>query len=207
MQNTLDVGAKWKQWLAHREQEWRKERSLEERRLEYDEEIEEQITAEYQEQMRQCGEEWAGSTESIDWCEERREQLRDQKALEEPSPTEDLDEEWRAFLSEHEEELRQRFAAYQASEKVYIRRHWNDHKIGAVPLESLSGLHWGTISGGVQKRAPRAFIYGHISCTNVEGEIGHSGIHGPCPHEIKVCLVKKDNEATTWNRVLSQLKS
>jgi hypothetical protein len=38
------------------------------------------------------------------------------------------------------------------------------------------------------------FIYGYIMCTDItEGEIAHSGSHGPCPHSIKICLLKRDN--------------
>jgi len=27
----------------------------------------------------------------------------------------------------------------------------------------------------------------------IEGEVGHSGIYGPCPHDIKVAITRKDN--------------
>ena len=58
MQNAVDTEAKWKQWLAHREQEWRQECMQEERDSDYDEEIEEQLMVKYAEQERQFGEEW-----------------------------------------------------------------------------------------------------------------------------------------------------
>lgn len=53
-------------------------RALQEKRYlvrDYDEEVEEQLMAEYEEQERQFGQEWVDHT-SADWLEERREELR-----------------------------------------------------------------------------------------------------------------------------------
>ncbi len=78
---------------------------------------------------------------------------------------------------------------------IRVRRHWNDWKIGSVLLDKLSGLHWDTMSGGVGRASPRPMIYGYMLCTDlVSGEVAHSGAHGPCPHRIKVVVVKKDND-------------
>jgi len=85
---------------------------------------------------------------------------------------------------------------------VSIRRHWNDWKIGSVALERLYDLHWGQISGGVQRVAPRPYIYGYVTCTEIEGDIAHSGVHGPCPHRIKVCVLQRDNDKETWDKVI-----
>lgn len=85
---------------------------------------------------------------------------------------------------------------------VYIRRHWKDWKVGSVDLERLDGLHWGQISGGVQRVSPRPYIYGYVTCTEIEGEIAHSGVHGPCPHSIKVCVVPSDNGKEIWKKLI-----
>jgi hypothetical protein len=35
----------------------------------------------------------------------------------------------------------------------------------------------------------------------IDGELAHSGAHGPCPHWIKVCLTKVDNK-NIWREVI-----
>ena len=87
--------------------------------------------------------------------------------------------------------------------EVYIRRQWNDWQKGKVYLDTLEGLKWDRISGGVQARAPQLFIHGYIWCNDIiEGEIAHTCSHGPPPHRIKVCVVMKDNSKETWAELL-----
>jgi len=81
---------------------------------------------------------------------------------------------------------------------VWVRRHWNDHRIGKVRLSDLSGFHWSQFSGGqiygFGRVAPQPFLHAYMLCTQViEGEISHTCRHGPPPHRIKVCMTKKDN--------------
>lgn len=91
---------------------------------------------------------------------------------------------------------------YDADPVVYIRRQWNDWRIAQVLLSQLSGLGWDTVSGGVQAPAPQPFIHGYVWCTDVIGDIAHSCTHGPPPHSIKVCVVKKDNAPAVFRRLL-----
>ena len=84
---------------------------------------------------------------------------------------------------------------------VQIRRDWNDHRIGTVEWSQLRSPHWDNISGGEQNRTPQPFIHGFVWCDEVQGDIAHSCIHGPPPHDIKVCLVKKDNSKEVWIRL------
>jgi hypothetical protein len=85
---------------------------------------------------------------------------------------------------------------------VVVRRHWNDWQKGKVLLEKLDKLHWDRVSGGHHAPAPQPFIYGYTLCTDIEGEIGHSCLHGEGPHRIKVCIVKKDNNKEVMRRLL-----
>ena len=88
------------------------------------------------------------------------------------------------------------------SEKLNIRRQWNSLRVGEVPLEAFDDPHWRSTSGGVRARSPRPFVHGYISCDSLTGgEIDHSCLHGPCPHRILVCVVKKDNEASIFATV------
>jgi hypothetical protein len=80
------------------------------------------------------------------------------------------------------------------NEIVTVRRQWNDRRRASVRIEGIGGLHFSSISGGVHARAPRAFLHGYISCDAIiEGEVAHSCRHGSGPHNIKVCIVQKDN--------------
>lgn len=84
---------------------------------------------------------------------------------------------------------------------VRVRRDWNDHRIGTVEWSDLRVPRWDSVSGGEQKFTPQPFIHAYVWCDLVQGDIAHSCAHGPGPHNIKVCLVKKDNSREVWNRL------
>ncbi|NQU77368.1 hypothetical protein HQ544_01585 [Candidatus Falkowbacteria bacterium] len=89
------------------------------------------------------------------------------------------------------------------SQIVHIRRQWNDWKIGGVELMKIENLHWDTISGGVHAASPQPFIHGYVWCNDIiKGEIAHSCEHGTGPHNIKVCIVKKDNSPEIFKKLL-----
>ena len=49
------------------------------------------------------------------------------------------------------------------------------------------------------------FIYGFVQCDEaIEGEVAHSGTHGPCPHSIKVCALKSDNDKAIYSILLKK---
>ena len=58
------------------------------------------------------------------------------------------------------------------------------------------------MAGGTQIESRKPFIYGYVWCDKVRGDIAHSCIHGPPPHNIKVCLMKRDNSREIWNRLI-----
>ncbi len=77
---------------------------------------------------------------------------------------------------------------------VTVRRTWKDFRAGSFPEDSIYGLRWDCVSGGVQEASPQFFLYGYVSCDDMtDGEIAHSCMHGMGPHIIKVCVLKKDN--------------
>ena len=92
---------------------------------------------------------------------------------------------------------------------VFVRRQPADYRIAKYPLSSFENPHWDEVSGGVQTTLfNQSFIYGYVWCDGmIEGELAHSGQlgienHGPCPHRIKVCALKKDNESQ-YNTLLA----
>jgi hypothetical protein len=84
---------------------------------------------------------------------------------------------------------------------VYVRRDWNDRRIGKVRWSDLGNLRWDTVSGGTQIESRKPFVYAHVWCNRVQGDIAHSCLHGPAPHNIKVCLIQNDNKCF-WNRII-----
>ena len=86
--------------------------------------------------------------------------------------------------------------------RVVVRRQWDDWRKATTDLSKISGLDWDNCSGGVMAPAPRFFLHGYVFCTDLEGDIAHSCRHGPPPHKIKVCLVKKDNEPEVWKTLI-----
>lgn len=87
---------------------------------------------------------------------------------------------------------------------VVVRRQWNDWRCAEVRFSSLSNFKWMDRSGGVGARGPQPFIYAGMSCDAiVSGAVGHSCRHGPAPHWIRVCVLKKDNDPDVFARVLS----
>jgi hypothetical protein len=80
---------------------------------------------------------------------------------------------------------------------IHVRRQWNDYRNASYKLADIDGLHWTAYSGGVRQRAPREFLHGYVRCdAMLSGMVAHSGLHGPCPHRIKVCIVKSANPST-----------
>src|SRR5215468_851714 len=86
--------------------------------------------------------------------------------------------------------------------QVKVRRHWKSWQVGSVDLDSLPGLHWSRVSGGISIMAPQPFIHGYVWCNEIQGEIAHSCLHGEGPHNIKICIVKKDNSSDVYKALL-----
>lgn len=82
--------------------------------------------------------------------------------------------------------------------KIVVRRQWNDYRQVEVAMGNISNLRWDRLSGGVRTRSPRPMIHGYVNCQDIEGDIAHSGAHGPHPHSIKICIVKKDNNPKVY---------
>jgi hypothetical protein len=85
---------------------------------------------------------------------------------------------------------------------VRVRRDWDDHRIGTVRWSDLGNPRWDMVSGGTQTRTPEPFVHGYVMCDKVKGDIAHSCIHGPGPHNIKVCIVQKDNSRQVWDYLM-----
>jgi len=85
-----------------------------------------------------------------------------------------------------------------SSQRVRIRRQFNDPMVAECPTSALQDFCWDVISGGVKARAPQWFLFAFVDCTEVIGDIAHSCQHGSAPHSIKVCVVKIDNDPETY---------
>lgn len=85
---------------------------------------------------------------------------------------------------------------------VRIRRDWDDHRVRTVCWSDLVNPWWDMVSGGTQNRTPQPFVHGYVMCDQVNGDIAHSCIHGPGPHDIKVCIIQKDNNGQVWDYLM-----
>lgn len=64
------------------------------------------------------------------------------------------------------------------------------------------------MSGGVRKRTPHPLLFGYVWChQKIEGEVAHSGSHGPCPHNIRVCILKIDNDPEIFKMLEEDARS
>ena len=90
---------------------------------------------------------------------------------------------------------------------VVVRRQPGSHMTAVYKCSDVSGLRWDKISGGVKKTFfNKYFMYGYVQCDEaVEGQVAHSGIHGPCPHKIKVCILKGDNAKSIYKSLEDEL--
>lgn len=80
---------------------------------------------------------------------------------------------------------------------IYVRRQPSDWKIASIYYKDLWNFHWNMITGGIRVRTPNPHLFALMWCNKIiEGEISHSGIHGPGPHQIEVCILKIDNPKT-----------
>ena len=85
---------------------------------------------------------------------------------------------------------------------VHVRRDWNDHRVGRVRWSDLDNPRWDTVAGGTQVESRRPYIYAFVWCDKIRGDIAHSCTQGPPPHNIKVCLMKRDNSRDVWDRLI-----
>jgi hypothetical protein len=90
----------------------------------------------------------------------------------------------------------------QVPAKVRVRRQWNDYRVALYHVTDVSGFHWSDLSGGVCNRSPYPMLCGYVTCdAMLDGELAHSGSHGPCPHRVKVCITQVDNDRSTYRRL------
>ena len=86
------------------------------------------------------------------------------------------------------------------ADMVVVHRHPGDWRKDAVAIEKLRDFHLRAVSGGVCVPTGRDFLYARVQCTDVPN-VSHSGQHGPCPHEILICIQQNDNDRQTYRRL------
>jgi hypothetical protein len=86
---------------------------------------------------------------------------------------------------------------------VVVSRQWGDWRRITVPISALSGLHIAAKSGGVNVHLPRPTLAAYMSCEDIPAgaDFGHSCVHGPPPHTIKVLILKSHNTPATYRKL------
>ena len=84
-------------------------------------------------------------------------------------------------------------------EDVIVRRQPTGSE-GRVRFDAIRDLRWDYVSGGVKAKLADYYLHCNVYCDQVDGKyFGHSGVHGPCPHDIKVCITKTGNSRDVYD--------
>jgi hypothetical protein len=95
------------------------------------------------------------------------------------------------------------------SERVSLRRFWNQETGATCDPESLRDLLVTNCRTGREGPwfGPR-MLTALIDCTAVtDADTLHLGMHGgPCPHQIRVIIARKDNRQSTYNALRARAR-
>jgi len=70
---------------------------------------------------------------------------------------------------------------------VRIQSEWNGWHAAEVKLDDLEAIHWLQPTG-----APHPLLHAYVSCACLaSGDIPHDRGRTPCPHRIRVCVLKR----------------
>ena len=87
-------------------------------------------------------------------------------------------------------------------ELVYVRRQPSDDQTASYRVEDVYGVHFGSITGGLNISLPHDALCGYVWCDGmVEGDLSHSCRHGPPPHRIKIVIPKVCNDPKFWAKL------
>lgn len=87
---------------------------------------------------------------------------------------------------------------------IAVRRAPKDRKTALYRYGDIQDIRWDTFAGGIGRGTPYPMLFGYVWCDGmISGKVGHSCIHGPPPHQIKVCLIKMLN-GPVWPQILER---
>lgn len=94
-------------------------------------------------------------------------------------------------------------AAPPPGSRVVVRRRPTDDDRAALDFNRLGSVRWSREFGGRGGTSEQLFIMATVRCTDVHDLRGsiHAGSHGPCPHNIRVVILREDNAPATWDRL------
>ena len=79
-------------------------------------------------------------------------------------------------------------------------------RIGIIHFDDIKSVRWDNHAGGVAREfckfTKRNYLYCYVDCTDIVLEVDHTCQHGPPPHEIKVCVVKKYTPKDLYNKLV-----
>lgn len=90
---------------------------------------------------------------------------------------------------------------------ITVRREPQDYRNATYRLDDLKEPHWSdhcnNTEGRFRGRFNDDYICGYVQCDGaLEGGVAHTGNHGPCPHRIKVCVIKKYTDKAAYKALL-----
>lgn len=77
---------------------------------------------------------------------------------------------------------------------VLICRHPGDYEGGPFPADKISNVHWGCVSGGVNRRQNGFSLYGYAPYEDVMDIVACSGRHNFGYNDMKICITAANNK-------------
>ncbi len=98
-------------------------------------------------------------------------------------------------------------AAPPPESTVFIRRRPNDESLASIEFNKLGPTIWSNEFGGYGGAGEEKCVRATVVCSDVYDVTGsiHTGIHGPCPHNILVVVLEQDNPRF-WEKIHSQTR-
>lgn len=86
--------------------------------------------------------------------------------------------------------------------EVYVKRQPTGGDGALIPLDAITSIGWGEITGGIRMQTPVAYLMGLISEETMRSaNIKCSGMHN-YDNGIKVCIIKGHTPTKTWKYLM-----
>jgi hypothetical protein len=86
---------------------------------------------------------------------------------------------------------------------VVVRRRCDDRQRARYRIEDIANLHLRDIGAA---GARRVALYGYVWCdAMLEGELAHQCARGDGAHQIRVCVLEKDNASGVYAELMGRI--
>ncbi|MFB3853429.1 MAG: hypothetical protein ACE148_06345 [Vicinamibacterales bacterium] len=83
-----------------------------------------------------------------------------------------------------------------------VRPDWADWHVAHVAMVDLRDVHWDHVAGHPPGDSPDPVLFGFTRCDAVvAGDLPHSHLGGNHPHDLRVCILREDNDRVVFDRL------